>query len=140
MVIGAIEEGRHIKNSDRLNKFKIADLDIIRNLMQNFKEIYITHYIATEVSNLIDIKGRARALAFEAARLFFSEFKQIDSNIIENCTPKNFLTYGITDSSLIHLATNHIIFTDDGKLFPALFSANPHNIITLDDARRAYQS
>lgn len=129
LVIGGVEGGRHIKNSNRLNKFNIKDFDNIVSVIKQFDQICITPYIATEVSNLIDLHGHASDLAYEIARNLFSMFNQIDSDINSDCSAENFLTYGITDNSLIRLAPEYIILTDDSKLLTPLFAASPDNII-----------
>jgi hypothetical protein len=77
------------------------------------QEICITHYIATEVSNLIDLTGYASRLAYETARILFSQFTQVHSNITSDCAQDTFLAYGLTDSSLVRLAADHTILTDD---------------------------
>ncbi|MFJ2364677.1 hypothetical protein ACIPIN_13445 [Pseudomonas sp. NPDC087697] len=129
LIIGGIEDGRHIKNSNRLNKFNIQDYDNIVAVMEQYDCICITPYIATEVSNLIDLNGYVSDLAYEIARNLFSIFHQVDSDINKDCGTENFLTYGITDNSLIKLAPKYIILTDDTRLLTPLFAANPNNIL-----------
>ena len=130
LVIGAVEDGRHIKNSKRLNAFTSLDYDNVLKIMYEYDEIYITPYIATEVSNLIDLNGSARLLAFEFAReLFCSQCKKIDVEIDNDCDSELFLRYGITDSSLIKLAPDYFILTCDYRLLEELFKINMNNII-----------
>ncbi len=93
LVIGAVEGGRHIQNSKRLNKFTLQDYDAILDVMASHQEICITHYIAT-------------------------------------------LAYGLTDSSLVRLAADHTILTDDQRLFGALFSACAENILPFEVVRK----
>lgn len=83
LVIGAVEGGRHIQNSKRLNKFTFQDYDAILDVMACHQEICITHYIATEVSNLIDLTGYASRLAYETARILFSQFTQILPTLLQ---------------------------------------------------------
>ena len=85
MIIGGVDEGRYIQKSKRLNDFCIEDYHRLWSLAKEYKEIWITPYIATEVSNLIDLKSQARLRAFELAREIFSFFKQVDSSINEDC-------------------------------------------------------
>lgn len=130
LVIGAIEEGRHIKNSKRLNVYGINDYDNVLSLMAQYDEIYITPYIAAEVSNLIDLTGHARELAFKFAQnLFQSKFKNIEVDVVEDCKLQHFPLFGITDSSLINLAPNYYILTNDDRLLPPLFESSMHTII-----------
>ena len=85
LVIGAVEEGRHIRNSKRLNAFNISDYDNVVKIMSSYDQVFITPYIATEVSNLIDLNGRAKLLVYEVARNLFTIFKQIDVDIDADC-------------------------------------------------------
>lgn len=136
LVIGAVEGGRHIQNSKRLNKLTLQDYDAILDVMASHQEICITHYIATEVSNLIDLTGYASRLAYETARILFSQFRQIHSDIATDSAQHTFLAYGLTDSSLVRLAIDHTILTDDQRLFGALFSACAENILPFEVVRK----
>ena len=130
LVIGAVEGGRHIHNSKRLNAFSVSDYDNVVKIMSEHDEIFITPYIATEVSNLIDLDGHARLLAYEVARnLFCKIFKKIDIDIDEDCGSEYFLRFGITDSSLIKLAPNYFILTSDHRLLVPLFQSSTDTII-----------
>ena len=124
------------KNSKRLNKFTLQDYDAILDVMASHQEICITHYIATEVSNLIDLTGYASTLAYETARILFSQFRQIHSDIATDSAQHTFLAYGLTDSSLVRLAADHTILTDDQRLFGALFSACAENILPFEVVRK----
>ncbi|AZF15051.1 hypothetical protein [Pseudomonas sp. R3-18-08] len=140
LIIGSIEEGRHIRNSTRLNKFDIDDYNNVISVMEEYTDICITPYIATEVSDLIDLKDYVGDLAFETARTMFSIFLQADTNINEDCTTDNFIIYGITDNSLIKLAQNYTIFTDDLRLLPPLYAANPDNILPYTVVKALYSN
>lgn len=124
LVIGAVESGRYIRHSKRLKDFGVEDYDNVLKLIKPYKEIFITPYLATEVSNLIDLNGEARQLAFEIARILFSSFKQIDVKINQDCESKFFLQFGITDNSLINLASNYVILTNDHRLTAPLKKNN----------------
>ncbi|HBO2483051.1 TPA: hypothetical protein VDV13_001616 [Pseudomonas aeruginosa] len=138
LVIGAVEEGRHIRNSNRLNGFDILDYNVVLEVIKNHKEVFITHYIATEVSNLIDLKGHASELAYNVARVLFSQFTQIESDVGQDCELENFLFYGITDSSLVRLAPEYTILTNDNRLLGPLFDACEKNIIPFEVAKTTY--
>jgi hypothetical protein len=94
-------------------------------------EVAITPYIATEVSNLIDLNGEAKDKAFEIARRLFSEFKQINSEIKTDIQGDTFLFFGLTDNSLIGLVDEYLIFTNDKRLSVPLFAKNPQNVLLL---------
>ncbi|AQR63777.1 hypothetical protein BXU06_00860 [Aquaspirillum sp. LM1] len=136
LVIGAVEGGRHIKNSKRLNKFTLQDYQTVIDVMVNHQEVCITPYIAAEVSNLIDLRGYAARLAYETARILFAQFRQVHSDIATDSAQDTFLAYGLTDSSLVRLAADHTILTDDQRLFGALFSACAENILPFEVVRK----
>ena len=60
MIIGGIDEGRYIEKSKRLGAFCVEDYDLLWKIVRDHTEVLITPYIATEVSNLIDLDGDAR--------------------------------------------------------------------------------
>lgn len=138
LVIGAVEGGRHIQNSNRLNGFDLEDYDVVLEVLKRHEAVFITPYIAAEVSNLIDLKGRASRLAYEIARALFAQFNQIESDIIEDSESEDFLNFGITDSSLIRLAPKYTILTNDDRLLGPLFKAGPSNIIPYKLAKQTY--
>lgn len=130
LIIGAVEGGKHIKNSNRLNKFSISDFDKITKIISEYDEIHITPYIATEISNLIDLTGDARLLAFQIAQEFFCNIaKTINIELGNDCSSEFFLEFGLTDSSLIKLAPNFSILTCDYKLLGPLYSSSKETII-----------
>jgi hypothetical protein len=140
LVIGAVEEGRHISNSKRLNAFDRADYDFVLNYMSEYDQVFITPYIATEVSNLIDLNGYARKLAYEIAQVLFSSFQKIDVSVDDDCAPDFFPMFGITDSSLIRLAPHYHVLTNDDRLFPLLFQVSPNTIVPYAVVRGSFAS
>ena len=130
LVIGAVEGGRHIRNSDRLNAFTTSEYDNVIKIMQDYDDVFITPYIATEVSNLIDLNGHARIQAYKIAQnLFCNVFKKIDVDLAADCASEFFERFGITDASLINLAPDYDILTCDYKLLIPLFASSPDKII-----------
>lgn len=130
LVIGAVEGGRHIRNSDRLNAFTTLEYDNVLKIMSEYDDVFITPYIATEVSNLIDLDGHARTLAYEIAQnLFSKEFKKIEVDLAADCDSEFFERFGITDASLINLAPDYYILTCDHRLLEPLFASSPDTII-----------
>lgn len=129
LVIGAVEEGRHISTSKRLGNFDLADYDNVVKIMSNFDEVCITSYIAAEVSNLIDLHGTSGQLAFCIARNLFSIFTEIRTSIRDDCSPECFEYYGITDSSLVHLVSEYKVLTSDNRLCAAMYKVNPENVL-----------
>lgn len=135
LVIGLVEDGKHIPKSDRLGAYSKEDYEIVVKFMGRFKSVFITPYIATEVSNLIDLNGDVRVRVYEAARLLFSEFQQIESNIEGDAASAHYLTFGLTDSSLIGLVADYTVLTDDGPLCGVLYAVNGENVIQLEVAK-----
>ncbi len=131
LVIGAVDERAHIKNSKRLNGLTEDHYQDVLTVMGMADEVAITPYIATEVSNLIDLNGEAKDKAFEIARRLFSEFKQINSEIQTDTQGDTFLFFGLTDNSLIGLVDEYLIFTNDKRLSVPLFAKNPQNVLLL---------
>ncbi len=129
LVIGAVEGGRHIANSKRLKAFSKRDYDNVLKIMVNYDNVFITPYIATEVSNLIDLKGYAKELAYMVARELFAQFKKIEVDIDKDCQSELFLRFGLTDSSMIQLASDFFILTNDHRMLEPLFAQNADNII-----------
>lgn len=140
LVVGAVEEGSHIKNSGRLGAFDKEDYDVVLSVMQQYDEIFITPYIATEVSNLIDLNGYAGDLAYEVARRLFAEFSPIHVSVNSDCVGDNFIKFGITDSSLINLAPNFDILTNDNRMLGPLYASSPDTIVPYYLAKQAYIS
>ncbi len=128
LVIGAVEEGRHIGTSKRLNAFNIEDYDNVLEFMKGYSSVYITPYIAAEVSNLIDLDGRAGVKAYLVARELFDFFSQIDVSISDDCASDYYLRFGIADSSIIRLASDYDIFTYDNRMLTALYEVSPDAI------------
>jgi len=136
LVIGRVDDGRFIKRSDRLNKFNENDYQILLRFILRY-DIFITHYIATEVSNLIDLHGPARIKAFEVARILFSSFKQVETSIQDDSAEAFFEKYGLTDSSLIRLVSDYNVITDDNRLSEFLYRVEHKNVIPYYTLRAA---
>ncbi|WP_346840907.1 hypothetical protein RAL92_21810 [Metapseudomonas otitidis] len=131
LVIGGVDQGRYIGRSSRLNKFSERDYRIVLEYISDF-QVFITPYIAAEVSNLIDLKGEAAQKAFEVARVFFGVFEQIDSVIKDDCSGVEFQRFGITDSSLVRLVKDYLVLTDDNRLTVPLYAECGENVIPYD--------
>lgn len=130
--------GRHIRNSKRLDAYTIDDYDIVVKIMGQYRKVFVTHYILTEISNLIDLEGEARITALEISRTLFNEFGQVNSNMKIDINNNFFIDYGITDCSIIKLAKNHMILTNDNRLLDPLYLTCPDNIIPFEVARSIY--
>ncbi|MBH8609994.1 hypothetical protein I4N56_002830 [Pseudomonas mohnii] len=138
LVIGSVEERRHIVKSNRLSHYTIDDFDVLLEVMQAHSEVCLTPYIAAEVSNLIDLHGEAREKAFGFAKYYFSTFTQIKTCLKVDTDLSDFLRYGLTDGSLASLCSEYNVVTNDNRLLPALFSVSQDNVIPFEAARAAY--
>jgi hypothetical protein len=129
MVIGGVDDGRYIEKSKRLGQFCIEDYHRLWEFVAEYKEVWITPYIAAEVSNLIDLDSYAGGKAFEIARGIFSIFKQAHTLISEDSKNDFFINFGLTDSSIINLSKDFDILTNDHRMLTPLYAANPDRII-----------
>ncbi|MFX5628426.1 hypothetical protein ABTD72_09210 [Acinetobacter baumannii] len=128
-VIGLIDNGNYIGRSERLDRYNKKDFDLLIRLLIPFKEIYVTPYIATEVSNLIDIKGKVRNQIFDIySALLNGVLLQIDSNFKEDSNLPFFTKFGLTDASLTFLVNDYCILTDDERLCSVLYGLKADNV------------
>ncbi|MDC4563711.1 hypothetical protein NQ786_18495 [Acinetobacter baumannii] len=129
-VIGSIDSGSYLSRSNRLDKFKYEDFTKLNSLIAKYDALYITPYIATEVSNLIDLKGEAKEKALEIFKaLLLNTMKIADTDIHLDIEGNTFYIYGITDNSLITLVKNYYVLTDDNPLCCALYEVNPDHVL-----------
>ncbi|SUA59304.1 Uncharacterised protein [Oligella ureolytica] len=82
-----------------------------------------------EVSNLIDLKHDLYYRAYQTASGLFEQFTDVQVSTKQDSQLPAFITHGIADASLVELANNHFVLTNDNKLLPLLFDAEPDNII-----------
>jgi rRNA-processing protein FCF1 len=136
IVIGAIDDGKHIKNSKRLNNYNEKDYQTVLEFISHYDEVFITPYIATEVSNLIDLDRTVRDKVFEFAREFFKTLTHIASDINNDSIGDSFIKYGLTDNSLIRLVNDYHILTNDGRLCEYLVLINQKNVIPYSIAKK----
>ncbi|WP_336938897.1 hypothetical protein [Acinetobacter modestus] len=139
-VIGFVNNGNYISKSDRLKKFNKADFDILLEILKEFKEVYVTPYIAAEVSNLIDIKGKMGNEIYDKYQLLLSEILiQTDVIIREDCKSNFFSRYGLTDSNLISLVNEFSILTDDNRMCSELYGVNPSNVLQFEVVKELFK-
>ncbi|WP_259046843.1 hypothetical protein [Klebsiella sp. BIGb0407] len=135
LVVGLVEDGRFIQSSKRLTKYTSDCLEKVFFVVEHAETIYITPYIATEVSNLIDLNGYVRKLVMEEVVILFNSVTQIPVQIVDD-TKDAFIDYGLTDNSLITLAKDYTIFTDDLRLADRLHAINHENVLLLQHVRQ----
>ncbi|PPB87732.1 PIN domain-containing protein [Acinetobacter soli] len=129
-VIGLVDHGKYIGSSDRLKKYNKQDFDILIRLIEPFKEVYVTPYIATEVSNLIDLKGRIGEQVYDIFKILLNNLLlQIESKFNEDSNSEFFTKFGLTDASLTILINDYYILTDDGPLCGILYGLKGDNVL-----------
>ena len=129
LVIGAVEEGRHIASSKRLDGYTKDDYDRVWAIVSDYDKVYITPYIATEISNLIDLTGHSKEIAYQVAYLLFTKFFEIETEINVDCSHELFTAFGITDCSLMRLSAQYNILTADHRLCTLLYAVAPNNVV-----------
>lgn len=138
MIIGGVDEGRYIAKSNRLGAYCLEDYDSLWKLAGTYKEIWITSYIAAEVSNLIDLKGEAADKAFHLARVIFSTLRQVDTSIAQDCEGSFFIRFGLTDNSILKLSDKFDILTNDKKMLIPLYEIGSNNIIPFTPTKEGW--
>lgn len=128
LIIGNVDGGIHICKSNRLQKFNIDDFQKVASVVSKTKNISITPYIATEVSNLIDLKGVLRNAVMEEARAVFGLLNPIPVVHMQDIGG-HFIEYGITDNSLISLVNDYTILTDDERMAYQMYRVKPENVV-----------
>ncbi|ALU89484.1 hypothetical protein Hrubri_2298 [Herbaspirillum rubrisubalbicans M1] len=128
MIIGGVDEGRYISKSKRLGSYCLKDYDNLWKIVASYDEVWITPYIAAEVSNLIDLDGEAGTKAYLLARTIFSNLKQVESSISKDCENEFYVSFGLTDGSIIELANKFDVLTNDQRMFGPLFKIGGDNV------------
>lgn len=138
IIIGKVGNQKYLKDrkssmnnnhNKRVGHYDKEDYFNVIHIMNNYKCFYITSYIATEVSNLINLKGNDRKAAFKTAAAIFSVFKQVETDIKTDSITGEFEEKGITDNSLINLSDDYMILTNDKELITSISYKNPQNMI-----------
>lgn len=129
MIIGAVDEGRYIAKSKRLGQYSRDDFDKLWKIFGSYEEVWITPYIAAEISNLIDLDGEAGATAYAIAKEVFSKLKQVESSIAKDCENEFYISFGLTDGSIIQLSEKFDVLTNDQRMLGPLYQVGKENVI-----------
>lgn len=132
LVIGQLDDGRLISASKRLSAFSKKDFALLFEDASKFQKICITPYLATEVSNLIDLSGDKYYQAYKVAKALFAEFVEIKVVLKQDIKLDAFLTHGITDASLVELVKEHVVVTNDKRMLPLLYATNANNVMPFE--------
>lgn len=131
-IVGGVDAGIHIGKSKRLKKYSLEDFEKVEFVVRYAKKVSVTPYIATEISNLIDMSGILHKMMMEEAQRVIQLFEPITVNL-NNDIDGHFVTFGITDNSLINLVEKYVVMTDDLRLASSLLYVNPDNVLLLND-------
>ncbi|BBL32370.1 hypothetical protein [Pantoea ananatis] len=130
-IVGRVDGGIHISKSKRLKKFSLKDFEKVELAVISANKVSITPYIATEVSNLIDMSGVLHKMMMEEAKRVIELFEHIEVDLSRD-TNEHFVSFGITDNSLINLVRKHVVMTDDHRLTSLLYKENANNVLVID--------
>lgn len=128
MIIGAVDEGKYISKSKRLGSYCREDFEKLWEIFGTYDEVWITPYIAAEVSNLIDLDGEAGVKAYVIAKEIFSRLKQVESSIAKDCENEFYISFGLTDGSIIQLSEKLDVLTNDQRMLSPLFKTGGENV------------
>ena len=129
MIIGAVDEGKYFAKSKRLGSYSREDFEILWKIFGSYEEVWITPYIAAEVSNLIDLNGEAGVKAYAIAKEVFSRLKQVESSIAKDCENDFYTSFGLTDGSIIQLSKKVDVLTNDKRMLGPLYKVGGENVI-----------
>jgi len=129
-LIGSVKNGELINSSKRLQDYTIEDFYLLKDIMRPYKNFCISPYIATEVSNLLDIKIiDHKKSVVDFIKIMIPLFTQINSKVLNDVNSNFFFDFGITDSFLCEAVKNHDVLTNDNRLKPILYSINYKNVV-----------
>lgn len=131
-IVGGVEGGRYICKSKRLTKFSVEDYEKVEIVMSYAKTVSVTPYIITEVSNLMDMSGVLHQMMMEEVKRVIQFLNPITVDLRTD-TDGLFVSFGITDNSLINLVKNNVVFTDDLRLAPRLLEVNSLNVLLINN-------
>lgn len=129
LIIGAVDNGRHISNSKRLNAFCEKDYQNVLAILKGYSGVCITPYVAAEVSNLIDLNGDVRRKIFEVAKNFFSICEEVNTEVKSDSVLDFFVEFGLTDGSLINLSSEYLILSNDLRMMSVISGLNPDSVV-----------
>ncbi|WP_269900166.1 hypothetical protein [Paenalcaligenes faecalis] len=137
LVVGQLDEGRYISKSEKLGIYSKKDFNNLLLFMGQYKAVFFTPYIATEVSNLIGFTGNVKARAMFALKSILEIFEEIPTNTKQVVNTKGFERFGVADTSLIEVVRKYHVLTHDDPLLHQLYAIKPENVIPFESLRIA---
>lgn len=129
-LIGSVNNGELINYSKRLQDYTKKDFFLLQKIMRPYKKFCISPYIATEISNLLDINIREhKESVVQFIRIIIPLFNQINSKVLDDINSGFFYEFGITDAFLCEMIKTHDVLTNDKRLKPILYSINYKNVV-----------
>ena len=105
LIVGRVGE-QFISRHGRLQQFVVEDYRILRNLLDQVEQVFVTPNTLTETSNLLAQHGEpVRSRFFDQLRFTIEESREIQ--VVSEVASQNreFRRLGLTDAALLEVAT-----------------------------------
>ena len=105
LIVGRVGE-QFISRHGRLQQFVVEDYRILRNLLDQVEQVFVTPNTLTETSNLLAQHGEPeRSRFFDQLRFTIEESREIQ--VVSEVASQNreFRRLGLTDAALLEVAT-----------------------------------
>lgn len=105
LIVGRVGE-EFIARHSRLQQFVVEDYRILRNLLDQVEQVFVTPNTLTETSNLLAQHGEPeRSRFFDQLRFTIEESREIQ--VVSEVASQNreFRRLGLTDAALLEVAT-----------------------------------
>lgn len=115
LVIGSVSETA-IASNKRLSAYTLTDYKLLMSFINQFKTLFTTPHILTEVSNLIGCETKPQQQGLEILNLLAQRMEEMlpASSETMSLYPKSYLKFGLSDASIHRVATdNLLVLTDD---------------------------
>lgn len=105
LIVGSVDRNL-IPKHRRLQRFTVEDYDILINLLDRVKQVFVTPNTLTETSNLLAQHGEPeRSRFFDSLRFIIQESKEVVVASTEASRNNAFKRLGLTDAALLEAVT-----------------------------------
>ena len=105
LIVGSVNR-QFIAKHRRLQRFTVEDYDILINLLDQVKQVFVTPNTLTETSNLLaQHKDPERSRFFDRLKFIIQESKEIVVASANASSNNVFKRLGLTDAALLEVAT-----------------------------------
>ncbi|MCL4844245.1 MAG: hypothetical protein KJZ79_20500 [Bryobacteraceae bacterium] len=120
-VVGTVNPDR-IATFKRTSRYNVQHFRFLSGILEKCSRLHAVPHALAEVSNLVDLKGRERALAFDILKTLIGVLKEADISSAEASQGRIYSALGLTDSSIAEAAARLRcdVLTDDLDLWLAL--------------------